>query len=383
METGITLALLVVILLVAFYIIDSQASYGEDRASLMGLRETWSATAGSYGIRGEARLSSTDFVIQYQAFRARPSVGRLLSADPAFASAAANVDRSLYRLQRAESLGGPPDAAVKAASSLDGALAAMAGSIASYSRSRLDFSRRLILILVLLVAGIGVVFLTLERRVRAESAAGEGNLELARTLISAQEAERLRISHELHDAVAQDLAAAKLFCDLAARAPQNGDAAKAVALLERSIGEVRDICQGLRPVELDRLGVAEACARLCAENSRGTGLEVSFSAESFSAVDLGEAIEINLYRILQEALTNVRRHAKASRVDVTLSSGAVTIKLRVEDDGIGLGASKPGMGRRGMEERARMLGGGLEVSASPDGGAVVLASIPLPERETL
>jgi two-component system sensor histidine kinase UhpB len=269
---------------------------------------------------------------------------------------------------------------------LDDALGDMAGRVAAFSKSRLAASRVSLGILMLLVFLMGAFFLFLEWRIRRESAEGEESRALARALISAQEAERIRVAQELHDAVAQDLAAAKLYCGLAAADAEGegeGDARRAASLLDRSIGELRDICQGLRPAELDRLGISDACAQLCAETAAHAGLEVGFQSEGFEGLDLDAELEINIYRVLQEALTNVRRHAKARHVKVELVARTVSIRLRIEDDGVGPGASQPGLGRRGMEERARMLGGGLEVSPGPSGGTVVSAWFVRPGREQL
>lgn len=403
-EAAIALVLLLVTVAFALSILDSQAAYADDRASLMALKESWSTVAGGFGIRGDTRTTSADFASQYNSFRERPSVVRLLSRDGAFKAAAAAVDEAFARLEQAEYYGGAGSMAyvTKAVSNMDAALGAMAERIVGFSRERLRAAQFSLVILILLVIATAGIFMMLERRIMLESVEAAGNRSFAAALISAQEEERLRISHELHDAVAQDLAAARLYCDLAASAgaapggeaggggsgpSQGGDARKASTLLERAIGEIREICQGLRPVELDRLGVSQACGRLCAETSRLSGLEVSFSTKGFELIEgreleiLGEAIEINIYRILQEALTNVRRHAMARRVEVLLEYVPAAVRLKVSDDGVGLGSSRAGMGRRGMEERARMLGGLFSVSQTGTRGAMVSAAIPVPQRE--
>ncbi len=389
-EAIIALILLLVTMAFSLSILDSQAAFSDDRAGLMSLKETWSATAGSYGIRGDARSNSVDFITEYRTFRERPSISRLVKVDPAFATAAQRVDYALFRLESAESLGrmGTQAVVTKAVVTLDKALAFMVGRVAEYSHERLKVARFSLAILLFLIIVIAAAFLFLERRIMLEGIEAAGNRAFAGALISAQEAERLRLSHELHDAVAQDLAAARVYCDLAAREEGSpADANKASSLLERSIGEIREICQGLRPVELDRLGISKACAQLCVETSRMSGLIVGFSTRGFEVLvgreleALGEDLEINVYRILQEALTNVRRHAQASRVDVVLEVVPTAMRLRVADDGIGLGSARPGGGRRGMEERARMLGGLLAVGPGPEGGTVVSAAIPVAQRE--
>jgi signal transduction histidine kinase len=379
-EASILILLLFATAAFAISILDNQAAWSDDRVGLMSLRESWSGVAAEYGLRGSVSASTADFMDEYSLFKSRPSVRHLVEADPDFADSSARVDAALARLESADSLGaaaaGPRlarDAAI-----LDHALENMASRIVAYSRARLAAARVWLGILVLLLGAVATAFVMLERRVLLQSAEGAGNRALAQALITAQEAERLRVSHELHDAVAQNLAAAKLYCGLAAarekaESAREGDAERAVSLLERSIGEVREICQNLRPAELDRLGVCEACSELCAEQARASGLSISFSAEGFETAEVSEELGINIYRILQEALTNVRRHAKAHNVEVRLAARTVSIRLNVKDDGVGVGAAQVGLGRRGMEERARMLGGGIEVTSPPGGGTLVSA----------
>jgi two-component system sensor histidine kinase DegS len=152
-------------------------------------------------------------------------------------------------------------------------------------------------------------------------------------------------------------------------------------LLERAIEEVRSICYGLRPAELDRLGIAKAASRLCAEAGRDGGFEVAFSVSGLDAVELDPEIEISLYRVLQEALSNVKRHSKASHTLVHIAASAGQVELVVEDDGIGPGSAAPGMGRTGMEERARMIGGSYRFGSGGRGGTVLRVSAPLRRKE--
>ncbi len=373
-EGAVALLLLFVFALFAQSLLDAQADFGEDRAGLMGLKESWGGVAAGYGLRGDRLSGITEFMGEYRDFRSRPSVKRLIRADPEFAALAARLETAFELLETAERKSDPN--AARAAFLLDQYLGAMAVRVGDYSRERLEASRRSFAVLIAILVAAGVGFLALERRLRMARIEDERNRALARALISAQEGERLRISRELHDAVAQDLAAAKLYCGLAG----GGDSARATALLDRAISELREICQGLRPAELDRLGIAEACARLCAEAGRSWGLEVAFSAVGTAGIGLPPEAEINLYRILQEALTNVRRHAAAHRVRVSLAATAELLELRVEDDGKGLAGSVPGLGRRGMEERARMLGGRVSFGAGSGGGTLVTVIVPVPPR---
>lgn len=384
LEAAIAGLLLIATAIFAITILDSQEAYSDDRAGLMALRESWGEVAMGYGLRGTARSGSAEFARAYTAFRARPSVKHLISADAAFAASSRRVDEALVRLELAESLGGAraDNNPARYAAVLDEALGDMVGRVSAYSKSRLYSSRLSLAVLGALVFAIGAFFVLLERRMRHENVEGEESRALARALISAQEAERLRLSHELHDAVAQDLAAAKLYCGLAASCEKaEVDARRAVDLLDRSISELRDICHGLRPAELDRLGAQDACARLCQEIAAAARFEVDFRSMGFEGLDLDEELEINIYRVLQEALNNARKHASARHVTVRLVARTVSIRLTVEDDGVGPGSSPAGLGRRGMAERARMLGGGLEVLPGPHGGTLVSAWFPRPVKE--
>lgn len=374
-EILVVLAVLLAFVAFAVSILNSQASIGEERAGLLALRENWGAAAAGYGLRKGATSSSASFLVEYRAFSARPSFQRLLSADREFAALAVQADWALGELEAAELRG--EATAPRYAAIFDRALGDMAARIGTYSRERLAASRLSLAVLLVALAGVAFAFLSLGRVLRSAGEEGKRNRDYTRALLSAQEEERLRLSHELHDAVAQDLAAAKLYCDLAGGA----DAGRAAALLDRSISELREICQGLRPAELDRLGIAEASARLCAELGRAWGLDVAYTSSGIAGRAFPAEMEINLYRILQESLSNVRRHSGAQRVRVSLAVREGAIVLEVADDGRGPGESRPGLGRRGMAERASMLGGSFGFGPGPAGGSLVSASIPLARKE--
>jgi signal transduction histidine kinase len=370
------LVLLVLLAFVAFAvsILDSQAEVGEERAGLMSLRENWGAAAAAYGLRDGARSSSSSFLVEYRAFHARPAFQKLLAADPVFLSLSVQADWALGELEEAQ-LRGDPEAG-RFAGIFDRALGDMAFRVGAYSRERLAASRLSLAILLVALVVLSFLFLSLSRVLRATNEEEGRSRDFTRALISAQEGERLRLSRELHDAVAQDLAAAKLYCGLSG----GSDATRAAELLDRSISEVREICQGLRPAELDKLGIDEASARLCAELGRAWGLDVDYASSFVAGMSFSEELEINLYRILQESLTNVRRHACARRARVSLAVRSSAIVLEVADDGKGPDESKPGLGRRGMAERASMLGGSFHFGPGPTGGSLVSVSIPLVEK---
>ena len=146
------------------------------------------------------------------------------------------------------------------------------------------------------------------------------------------------------------------------------------------VGELRQIARGLRPPALDDLGLAAALRKLTSDFQARTGVGASFRVEGEGrpAADA----ELGLFRIAQEALNNVGRHAAAERVSVRLRLAAAEARLTIVDDGAGFTvgrAPEASLGLAGMRERAALLGGRLDVSSAPGKGATVRATIPLAE----
>jgi signal transduction histidine kinase len=370
------LALLLLFALFLLYrgILSPRATASEDRAALLDLRDAWSQAAPGYGLHGHANPRE-DFRDAYLTFHAQPTIRRLLLDDPVFAAYDTQANAAFSLLQNAELRADRN--ADKYAAEFNEALTLMDWQVDAHARSQ-SASRRTTLILMgagLLAAIIG--FSLLELRFRVSTAGEARNRALSRALIAAQEGERLRISYELHDAVAQDLATAKLYCGLV----DDRYAREAAGLLTRAIEEVRGICQGLRPAELDRLGIVEAVARLCTETGRESGIDVKLTVEGLDNLILEPETEINLFRILQEALTNVRRHAQARHARVVLFGFGDYLELTVDDDGRGPRGTQPGLGRTGMEERARMIGGRFHFGFGPWGGASLRVTLPTRRKE--
>ncbi len=367
----LVMALLMVLALVFFsqVLVGPQVLFGSDRVELMALRDLWVESAIGFGIRND-QPSREDFLAEYKSFRSRPSVHKLLVTDPHFSALMSRADAAFARLETGEIRGDL--GAAQEATAFDKALGDMATRVGDYAQEEFELFRSFFLIILTGMVAAMIGFVVLEVRLRASSAGEARNRALSRALIAAQEGERLRISRELHDAVAQDLAAAKLYCGLCPE--PEADLAK--KLLEHSIEEIRNICYGLRPAELDRLGIAEAGSRLCADIAKETGIQISFNIDGIAGLVLEPETEINLYRILQEALTNVRRHSGARHVKVRLVGFGGYIELTVEDDGRGPGDAAPGLGRTGMEERARMIGGRFRFGYGPWGGSSLRVTAP-------
>ena len=205
--------------------------------------------------------------------------------------------------------------------------------------------------------------------------------ESGRRALRAQEAERLRIARGLHDEVGQVLTGVLLQLDSLARAGSHhsADVEETKQAVRQAIEEVRRIAQELRPEMLEHFGLVSAL----------TELSRTFAAQSGIRIDrrfpdelpaLSEETEIAVYRVAQESLTNVARHADASRVELTLEPGVDSVVFRVVDDGRGLPdavSQRNGHnGLRGMRERALLVGGALAVKGAPGGGVEVRLEVP-------
>jgi two-component system, NarL family, sensor histidine kinase UhpB len=203
-------------------------------------------------------------------------------------------------------------------------------------------------------------------------------------VLRAQEAERLRIAQELHDQVGQELTAVLLgLSRVTAQLPADArdDAHSVQDAVRHSLEDVRRIAVELRPEALDDLGLASALAVLCERFSAQLDLDVA----PYVAPDLPPLpaeVELVVYRVAQEALTNVARHSASSRADLTLTRIGARLVLRIRDYGLGLPADGvPGTGMRGMRERAALIGASLSIgNRVPEAGCEVRLDVPLGER---
>jgi two-component system sensor histidine kinase UhpB len=204
----------------------------------------------------------------------------------------------------------------------------------------------------------------------------------ARALL-AQETERRRIAQELHDEVGQSMTAILLALKRAsdeADEPLRGELRQAQEITRESLDEVRRLVRRLRPGVLEDLGLVSALTSLTTEFATHTGLRV---VRRFDAglPELDQETELVLYRVAQEALTNVARHAEAGRVEVSLRPADGTVVLAVADDGRGTGFAREGAGIRGMRERALLIGATLDVTSSPQAGTRILLTVPVSRKQ--
>jgi signal transduction histidine kinase len=232
---------------------------------------------------------------------------------------------------------------------------------------------------------------TLEQRVAVRTtqlAEREARLRtLLGKLVVAQEEERRRVAYEVHDGLAQMIVAVQQHLQAFAtqHSPDDPRGRESLnwnlALIQQTVEEARRVIAGLRPTALDDFGLA--ALRLQTEDLRSEGWEITYN-ESLGNERLSATLETALYRIVQEALTNVRKHADTTRVSLSIGRLGQEVRLRVRDRGRGFSrtdmvrAGGPGerVGIPGMLERTALLGGTFEVLSRPGSGTLIVARVP-------
>jgi signal transduction histidine kinase len=210
---------------------------------------------------------------------------------------------------------------------------------------------------------------------------------LSRRLLERQEHERSELARELHDQLGQSLAAISM--NLQAIEGELSPAARArvpesAQLIKKMFEQVRTLAFELRPSILDDFGLVEALRNLVTQHGERAGVRASFTATPTDARAPLE-IETACFRIVQEALTNIARHARARHVEVTLTVQDVALEVTVKDDGVGFDVERlrTGLGMMGMGERAELVGGSFDIESVPGAGTTVRARFPLPSRNAL
>ncbi len=213
--------------------------------------------------------------------------------------------------------------------------------------------------------------------------------QLLEKVIRAQEEERQRIARELHDETSQALTSFMVGLKVLEGAENIAEARQRATELRRIaagvLENVRSLALELRPSVLDDMGLIPALERYTHDYSRKFGIAVDFHTVGFDGMRLRPQVETALYRIVQEALTNVARHAQAETVSVLLERKANRLVVIVEDDGKGFdverllrsGSPEEKLGLFGMRERASLIGGELTIESSPGAGTTVFVEVPL------
>ncbi|MEY3275969.1 MAG: hypothetical protein RL153_1235 [Verrucomicrobiota bacterium] len=206
-------------------------------------------------------------------------------------------------------------------------------------------------------------------------------------MLQGQEEAARRFSHELHDELGQSLAAIRSNLTQEGHKPPESVRSDCLALVDESIRNVRELSQLLRPVILDDLGLVAGLRWLAERSSERMGIAVEFVTNADQRFP--EEMETHLFRIAQEALTNIARHARARRVAIRLACHAPLLILAIEDDGVGMGTppsngGQPrGLGMVSMRARARRLGGDLDVGSMRPHGLRIRVEVPLPTPGTM
>lgn len=204
--------------------------------------------------------------------------------------------------------------------------------------------------------------------------------DLAQRLVNAQEKERAAIGNELHDEIGQLLTCSLLLIDRAIRTPDRQILEEAKSTLQDTVSKIRDLSSMLSPRLLRSAGLTRALTSMCKEYERRTNIRVEFQRPDKPNMieEISGDVALAVYRIIQEALTNVARHAKADEVKVLLSPRQDKLYFEVADNGSGfdIGRMPHSTGLAGMRERALASGGKLTIESIPGKGTRVFAEIP-------
>jgi signal transduction histidine kinase len=238
--------------------------------------------------------------------------------------------------------------------------------------------------LSVIAVATGLVWGVWTYRVAQLRHAGELHQAFARQLITTQEAERARIAGELHDSLGQHLVIIRNWSHLGAqqldpRAPAREELDLITTTASQAIAEVREIAYNLGPYHLERIGLAGTLADMIRRVAEASSISVTSDLEGYEGT-LARETEMNLYRIAQEALNNVMKHAEATTVHVALKREGAKVRLTIADDGVGFapGAAAhgrdgdgPGFGLTSIAERVRLLHGTLSIRSSPGQGTTL------------
>ena len=239
---------------------------------------------------------------------------------------------------------------------------------------------------------LALLYLVCRRRSRIGEQRNTAQREFSMRLIRSQEEERKRIAHELHDSLGQDLLLIKTSAQLALaerNAAPNVTArlTQIRSIAAKAVDDVRTITGNLRPPELDRLGLAAALEAMANQISNNSSLEIDCGVARMDH-RLAKDDEINVYRIVQECVTNALKHSGANRVQILADRLNGDLNIRVVDDGRGFdpsgcmeGTSSGGLGLIGLAERSRSLGGDLQIESTPQQGTCITLTVPIQDHD--
>jgi two-component system CheB/CheR fusion protein len=225
----------------------------------------------------------------------------------------------------------------------------------------------------------------LEREMKTSASAKEAVTNLLHRVVNAQEDERRRIARDLHDHFGQQLTALRLALErhqAKAGAAADGDVDEALALTGQIGKDIDFLAWELRPAALDELGLVAALPRFVTEWSLHVGVRAECHLRGYVAGQVRPTTELAFYRIAQEALNNVAKHAHASRADVLLAANDGEVVLVIEDDGVGFDLTAAdddggGLGLAGMQERAALVGARIQIESTIGKGSSVFVRCPI------
>jgi two-component system sensor kinase len=236
---------------------------------------------------------------------------------------------------------------------------------------------------------LSVVLRDISTRVKAAEEISRSHRQLRdlyQQMHEVREAERVRIARELHDELAQWLTALKMDVSwLAGQLPREDSkmrekVERMKGIVDSTVVSVRRIASDLRPAMLDDLGLVPAVEHMLHEFSQRTGIVVGMDADA-GEVEFRDPLTTSVYRMVQEVLTNVARHARASEVRLMIRLEGDELTVSARDNGIGIGAAQLNSGKSfgilGIKERARTLGGGADIYSPKEGGTVVEITVPV------
>ena len=244
-------------------------------------------------------------------------------------------------------------------------------------------------LLTLTVAPIFWILLVRPLRLLAEF-----RTEMLAQTIAAQENERRRIARDLHDEVGQSLTSLliglRTVADSDSLEASRSRAEELRVVTANVLDDIKRLARGLRPSVLDDIGLVPALERLVQDFSRTHGIDVSLDAHGLAGTRFTETIEVTVYRLVQESLTNLAKHAQAQNAHVSIQRHGEQLRVEVQDDGRGFAAvptkqlmAEGHMGLTGMQERAALLGGALVIESQPTQGTKVIATLPLSELNAM
>ena len=239
-------------------------------------------------------------------------------------------------------------------------------------------------------------FIQIARNISDQKKALEHIHGLTQQLMKAQEDERQMISRELHDRVGQDLSTLRIGLDtLIDNQPEvqpetRQRISELSKMLQDSIMVIRDLSYDLRPPSLDQLGLVRTILEYAHEFSEKTGLSVDVTSAGMDRLKLDSVVEINLYRLIQEGLNNISKHARANSATIRLIASFPNIILRIEDDGEGFDVknrlvaaqNEKRMGLGNMRERVNLLNGAMTLKSRPGKGTRILIEVPYEEKKS-